>query len=129
GELRKLFRTRLAVQLLPQDLRRLDDAREISRAVERNANGTPLARERGQDRLTNPPHGVRNELYALIRIELAGSGQQADVALADEIDERQAAVLIFLGDRNHETQVALHEFLQRVGIAGADLTSEIELFR
>src|ERR1041384_5831823 len=37
--------------------------------------------------LSNPPHGVRDELDALIGVELAGGGEQPDVPLADEIDE------------------------------------------
>ena len=109
------------LQLLAQDLARLDDAREIGGAVERHANRAALARERGQDRLTDPPHGVRDELHALVGIELPGGGEQADVALADQVDERQAAVLVLLGDGDDEAQVALDELLQRVLVAGADL--------
>ena len=54
--------------------------------------------------------------------------QQSDVPFADQIDERQAAVLIFFRDRDDEAQVALDEFLKRVGIAGANLPREVELF-
>ena len=45
GEHGQLFGARLAVQLLAQDLARLDDAREVGGAVERNANGAALARQ------------------------------------------------------------------------------------
>ena len=83
----------------------------------------------GQDRLADPPHGVRDELHALVRIELPGGGEQADVAFADEVDERQAAVLVLLGDGDDEAQVALHELLQRVLVAGADLPGELDLLR
>ena len=129
GELRQLFGARLAIELLAQDLARLDDAREVGRAVERHAHRAALARERGEDRLANPPHGVRDELDALIGIELSRSGEQADVALTDEIDERQSAVLVLLGDGDDEAQVALDELLQRVLIAGANLLRELDLLR
>ena len=81
----------------------------------------------GENRLADPPHGVRDELHALIGIELPRSGEQADVAFADEIDEGHAAVLIFLCDGDDEAEVALDELLERVLIAGADLRREIDL--
>jgi len=84
-------------------------------------------RERGENRLADPPHGVRDELDALIGVEFARRREQADVALADEISERQPAVLVFLGDGNHEPQVALHELLHRFLIARANLASERDL--
>src|SRR6185295_12423769 len=102
---------------------------EIRGAVERNTNRAALARERRQDRLADPPHRVGDELHSLVRIELSRSSQQADVPLTDEIDERQSAVLIFLGHGDHEAQVALHELLQRVLIPGADLLRELDLLR
>jgi hypothetical protein len=42
---------------------------------------------------------------------------------------RQASVLIFLGDGDHEAQVALHELLEGVLVPGADLFREIDLLR
>src|SRR3989449_405065 len=121
------FRRRLAAQGLPQVLRRPHDARQIGGPVQRHAHRAALPRERGENRLADPPHGVRDELDALIGIELARRREQPDVALADDIGERQSAVLVFLGDRNHEAQVALHELLHRLLIAGADLPGERDL--
>ena len=109
--------------------RRLDDAREIGGAVERHADRAALPRERRENRLTNPPHGVRDELHALVGIELPRGGEQPDVPLADQVDEREAAVLVFLGDGDDEAQVALHELLERVLVAGADLPRELDLLR
>src|SRR5689334_9720653 len=127
GEVRQLFRSWLSPHLLTQNLRRLDDAREISGAIQRNAHGAALTRQRRQNRLTNPPHRVRDELDALIRIELTSSSEQTDVAFTDQIDERHAAVLIFLRHRDDETQIALDELLECVGIAGANPTSNLDL--
>jgi len=129
GQLRELFRARLAVELLAKDLGRLDDSRKISGAVQRHANRASLARERREDRLTDPPHGVGDELYALIRIEFAGSREQTNVAFTDEIDERQAAVLIFFCDRDDEAEVPLHQLLECILVTGADLLGEVDFFR
>src|SRR5881394_285376 len=127
GRVGDLFRRRLAAQRLAQILRRAHDARQIGGAVERHADRAALPRERGEDRLADPPHGVRDELHALIGIELARGGKQADVALADEISERQTAILVLLRDRDHEPQVALHELLHRLLVAGAHLARERDL--
>src|ERR1041385_7618264 len=96
-------------------------------AVRTMRDRAALPRERGEDRLADPPHGVGDELHALIGIEFARGGEQADVALADQIGERQAAVLVFLRHRDHEPQVALDEFLHGVLIAGAHLPRERDL--
>src|SRR5881394_4645207 len=127
GRVRDLFGRRLAPQRLAQILRRAHDARQVGGAVQRHADRAALPRERSEDRLANPPHGVRNELHALIGIELAGGGEQPDVAFADEIGERQPAVLILLRDRDHEPEVALHELLHRLLIAGAHLARKRDL--
>src|SRR6478672_316150 len=110
--MRQLLGSGLSPHLLTQNLRRLDDAREIGGAIQRNADGAALTRQRRQNRLTNPPHSVRDELHALIGIELTCSGEQTDVAFTDQIDERHAAVLILLRHRDYETQIALDELLE-----------------
>src|SRR5687767_2901488 len=121
----KLLRCWLAIELLPKNLGCLDDSRQIRSAIERHANGAALPRQRRQDRLTNPPHGVRDELHALVGIELPSRRQQTDVSFADEIDQGKAAVLIFLGDGDDETEVALDQLLQRVLISVANLAGEL----
>ena len=120
GELRELLGVRLAAQLLAQGLGRFDDAREVGRAVQRNPHRAALAGQRGENRLADPPHGVGDELHALVGVELPGGGEQPDVALADQVDEGQAAVLILFRHGNDEAQVALHQLLERVVVAGAD---------
>src|SRR5215208_6187159 len=129
GELRQLLRARLAAELLPQDLGRLYDAREVRGPVERHANRPTLARERRQDRLPDPPHRVRDELDTLVGVELTRSGEQPDVPLADQVDQREAAVLVLLRHRDHEAEVPLHELLERVGITRANAPGELDLFR
>src|SRR5882762_9422221 len=122
-----LFRRRLSTQRLPEILGSAHDAGQIRGPVQRHAHRPALPRERREDSLADPPHGVRDELDALVGIELTRRREQADVALADEIGERQPAVLILLGDRNHEAQVALDELLHRLLITRADLPGERDL--
>src|SRR5258707_2969267 len=122
-----LFRRRLSTQRLPEILGRAHDAGQIRGPIQRHAHRAALPRECSENRLANPPHGVRDELDALIGIELARRREQADVAVADEFGERKAAILILLGDGNHEPQVALHELLHRLLIARANLPGERDL--
>src|SRR6266550_422837 len=122
-----LFRRRLSTQRLPEILGSAHDAGQIRGPIQRHAHRTALPRECGENRLANPPHGVRDELDALIGIELARRREQTDVALADEIGERQAAILVLLGDGNHEAQVALYQLLHRLLIARANLPGERDL--
>ena len=127
GRGRELLRRRLPPQLLPQCLGGPDDPGEVGRAVQGHADGSPLARERGEDGLADPPDRVGDELHALVGIELPGGGQQADVALADQVGECHAAVLIFLGDGDDESQVALHQLLHRLLVARADPAGDGDL--
>ena len=78
----------------------------------------PVPGQRGQDRLADPPDRVGDELDALVGIEFPGSGEQPEVALADQVAERQAPVLVLLGDRDDEAQVALDQLLHGLGVAG-----------
>src|SRR5688500_4823808 len=127
GELRELFGRWLATHLLPENLGSLDDAREICGSVERNTDGPSLPRERAQDRLANPPHRVGDEFHSLVGVELPGSSEQADVAFTDQVDEGQAAVLVFLRDGNDEAQVALHQLLECILVSSTDLTGNLDL--
>ena len=116
-------------QLLAQRLGRANDLREIRRAVERHPHGAALPGQGREDGLADPPDGVGDELHALVRIELPGSREQPHVALPDQIGQGQAAVLVLLGHRDHEPQVALGQLLHGLLVAGADLTGERNLLR
>ena len=48
-------------------------------------------------------------------------------SLDRQLDEREAAVLVLFRDGNDEAQVALHQFLECVLVAVADLASELNL--
>ena len=61
------------------------------------------------DGLADPPRGVGGELEALAPVELLDGVHQAEVALLDEVEQRQAGGLVLLGDRDDEPQVRLDE--------------------
>jgi hypothetical protein len=79
--------------------------------VHRDADGARLVGDRAGDRLPDPPRGIGRELVAAAVLELVDRLHQADVAFLDEVEELQAAVGVFLGDRDHEAQVGLDHFL------------------
>src|SRR5690606_3121052 len=73
--------------------------------VQRDADGSGLLGKRLEDRLTDPPYGVRNELYALVRIELLDRLEQPLVADADELGQTKATALVLLHVGDHEAKV------------------------
>jgi hypothetical protein len=79
--------------------------------VHRNTDRAGLIGDRAGDRLTDPPGRIGRELVAAAVFELVDGLHQADVAFLNEIKELQAAVGVFLGDRDHQTQVRLDHFL------------------
>ena len=61
------------------------------------------------DRLADPPGGVGRELEALAPVELLHRVHQAQVALLDQVQQRQPGRLVLLGDRHHQAEVGLDE--------------------
>ena len=79
--------------------------------MHRDADGARLVGDRARDRLPDPPRRVGRELVAAAVLELVDRLHQADVAFLDQVEELQAAVGVFLGDRDDEAQVRLDHFL------------------
>src|SRR5712672_2734514 len=79
--------------------------------VHGDADGARLIGERAADRLPDPPRRVGRELVAAAVLELVDRLHQADVALLDQIEELQAAVGVFLRDRDDEAEIGLHHLL------------------
>jgi hypothetical protein len=57
---------------------------------------------------------VRRELEALAPVELLDRVHQAEVALLDQVEQRQPGCRVLLGDRHDETNVGLHELTLRL---------------
>ena len=73
--------------------------------VHGNADGPRLVGDAARDRLPNPPGSIRRKLVAAPIFEFLDPFHQSHVAFLDQIEERLAAVGVFLGNRNYQTQV------------------------
>src|SRR4030088_669434 len=77
---------------------------------------------RAGDRLADPPRRVGREFVAAAILELIDRLHQADIAFLDEVEELQAAIGVFLGYRDDETEIGLdHLLLGPRGFALASL--------
>ena len=92
--------------------------------VHREPDGAAGVGDAAGDRLTDPPRGVGGELEALAPVELLDGVHQAEVALLDEVEQRQSGRLVLLGDRHDEAQVRLHERALGV-VADADALAAV----
>src|SRR5688500_955563 len=95
--------------------------------MQRNPNNPALFYQGLKVVLANPTHRVRDELDALRLIELMCGPNEAEVALVDEIGERDALVLILLGDRYHEPKIAANQLIQSLFLTHADALCEVDL--
>jgi hypothetical protein len=86
-----------------------------------------LLGQRLQNRLTDPPDGVGDELDALRLVELLRGAHESDVSLVDQVGERDALVLVALGDGDHEAEVRADQSLQGGFVADADARSQVGL--
>ena len=96
--------------------------------MHRDADGARLVGDRARDGLADPPRGVGRELVAAAVFELVHRLHQADVAFLDQVEELQAAVGVFLGDRDDQTQVGFgHLALGAAGLgfAGGHLLVDV----
>ena len=60
------------------------------------------------DGLPYPPCGVGGKFVSLLVVKFLGRTNQAETAFLNQVLKAQAPVHVFLGDRNHKTQVRLH---------------------
>src|SRR5829696_3572377 len=87
---------------------------EVVGGMDGQADGAPGVGDAALDRLADPPRGVRGELEPLAPVELLDRVDEAEVALLDEVEQREAGRLVLLRNRHHKTQVRLHERALRV---------------
>src|SRR5205809_25171 len=98
---------------MPKRMRSTRSSRGVSEASTRVEVSRRLdwIGARSRNRLPDPPRRIGRELVAAEVLELVGRVHQADVAFLDEIEELQAAVGVFLGDRDDEPQIGLDHLL------------------
>jgi hypothetical protein len=95
--------------------------------VHGDADRAGLVGERARDRLPDPPGRVRRELEAPPPVELLDRADQAEVALLDEVEQRETAARVALGDRNHETEIRLDQVVLRKHVVLLDALGEADL--
>ena len=115
---------RLALILLLELREGFVDLVERSYLVERQTHDTALLGQCLQDRLTDPPHGIGDELEAAGLVELLGGLDQAEVALVDQVGQADALVLVLLGDGDDEPEVRTGEFVEGFLVALLDTLGE-----
>ena len=126
----QFFVGRLALVLLLELGEGLVDLVQGAHLVQRQTDDTALLRKGLEDALTDPPHGVGDELEAAGLVELLSGLDQAQVAFVDQVGKAQTLVLVLFRHGNHETQVRTGEFLQGDGVAFADALRKFHfLFR
>ena len=123
-----LGRRGLAVELAGQAVEALVDGAVRLAHVGRHPDRAALVGDGPADGLADPPRGVGRELEALAVVELLDRPHQPEVALLDEVEQRQAAGLVLAGDRHHEAEVGLDEAAPGVGRRG-DVALELATAR
>ena len=106
---RDLLRQRVAVQFLGEHAPGPHHAPDLVDDVHGQADGPALVGDRPRHGLANPPGRVRGELEAHAVVELLHRADQAEVALLDEVEQRDAGIHVVPRDGHHEAQVALDE--------------------
>ena len=96
--------------------------------VHRDTDGAGLVRDGAGDGLTDPPGGVGGEAEAAVTVKLFSSLDQADVALLDQVEERQIVAHVLLGNGHHQAQVRLAQAAAGIQAVAAGLEQLLALF-
>ena len=96
--------------------------------MHRQADGARLVHDRPLDVLADPPGGVGGETETALRVELFEGVDEAEVALLDQVEQRDPAVQVVLGDVHNQAQVALDQGLAGGEIARAQAPRKRQLF-
>jgi len=83
--------------------------------------------DRAEDRLADPPRRIGRELVPARVVELLDRFHQSEVPLLDQVEEREPATPVLLGDRDDEAEVRLGEFLLGLLVPGLDPFREPDL--
>ena len=98
----------------------MDHLVELFHHVHGDADRAALVGDRAGHRLADPPGGVGRELVAAAVVELLHRADQPQRALLDQVEEREAAAHVALGDRHHQAQVGLDHVLLGGHVAALD---------
>jgi len=104
------FGGRFAAQFLDKKLAGADLFVDGLDHVNRDTDGASLVSDGAGDGLANPPSRVSGKLVAAAPLEFVGAFHEADVAFLNEVEKLEAAVAIFFGDGDNQTEIGLGEF-------------------
>ena len=79
------------------------------------------------DGLFDPPRGIGGKLRPSFGVKAPDAFHQADVALIDEIQQRQSQAVIGACDFNHQPQVRLDHVFARLPVTAVDSFGERDL--
>ena len=99
----QLFRRRLTTHFLQHLAGDTVEFVDGLNHMHRNTDGARLVCDRAGDRLTDPPGSIGGELVTTTVFKLIYRFHQTDVAFLNQIQELQATVGVFLGDRDNQT--------------------------
>src|SRR5829696_4471324 len=122
-----LLRQRLAAELLDELALDVHDLVELLHHVDGDADRAALVRDRPRHRLADLPGRVGRELVAAPVVELLHRADEAERALLDQVQEREAATQVALGDRDDEAQVRLDHLLLGNQVAALDALGQRDL--
>ena len=115
---------RLAAELLDELALDVHDLVQLLHHVHRDADRARLVGDRARHRLADPPGRVGRELVAAPVVELLDGADQPERTLLDQVQERQAAAEVALGDRDDQPQVGLDHVLLGGHVAALDALGE-----
>jgi len=96
----KLLGRGLAADLVEHLARFTHDFADALHHVDGDADRARLIGDRARDCLPDPPRGIGRELVAAAVLELIDRLHQTDIAFLDQVEELQAPVGVFLGNRD-----------------------------
>ena len=97
--------------------------------VHGDADRARVVGDRALHRLADPPGRVGRELVAPAPVELLDRAVEAERALLDQVEERDAETAVALRDRDDEPQVRLDHLALRDQVAALDPLREDDLLR
>ncbi len=102
----------------------MHDLVELLDHVHRDADRPRLVCDRARHRLADPPRRVGRKLVALAIVEFLHRANEAERAFLDEVEEREAAPEIALGDRDDQTEIRLDHLALGAHVAALDALCE-----
>ena len=85
------------------------DASQLADAIQWQPHDARLIRQCLQNRLADPPHGIRNEFEAFGAVKALGGDNKPQVPLVDQVRKRQAQILILLRHTYDKAQVSFDQ--------------------